>query len=94
LFILADNLGGSPDHAQRIHRFSLWMIDQRLLVPLAAIPAALIGAWLLMRQPTARGFGATWLLTALGTLLLVAVFAAVLIAFVLFVLPLYQYQPI
>ena len=76
------------------------MIEHRAIVPLAMLPALVAGAWMLsMRSKSAqpanlRRRAKPWIVLALGTLWLVIVFALVLVAFVQFMAPLYQYQDI
>lgn len=100
LNILANDLRRAPDHAPRIAAFSRWMIEHRAFVPLAMLPAIVAGVLMLaMRSksaqpPSMRRRARPWIVLALGTLWLVLVFALVLVAFVQFMAPLYQYQDI
>ena len=94
LAILHNDLEAAPDHAERIHRFALWMIDHRSLIPIAAAPMAVLNLWLLVRPPKYKHRWMSWLIAAGTTLWLAAIFVAVLIAFLQFVMPLYQYQPL
>ena len=98
LNLLAGNLRKEPDHANDIAGFARWMIDHRVIVPLLVLPAAMVAAWMLVRRQQAASAGVTmrsatpWIVTALATLWLVAVFALILVTFVLFMAPLYQYR--
>ena len=98
LNLLAGNLRKEPDHANDIAGFARWMIDHRGIVSLLVLPVAMVALWLLLRRKQAANSGVTiriatpWIVTALATLWLVAVFALVLATFVLFLAPLYQYR--
>ena len=98
LHLLASNLRKEPDHEQDIAPFARWMIDHPWIMPLLALPAVITAGWLLMRHgATSRDAGAIrksapWIITALATLWLVLVFALVLVTFVMFLAPLYQYR--
>ena len=76
------------------------MIEHRAIVPLATLPAVAAGVWILMMrfkstQPVSvRRRAQPWIVLGLGTAWLVIVFLLVLLAFVQFLTPLYQYEDI
>jgi hypothetical protein len=98
LNILANNLRRTPDHAERVAEFSTWLIGHRGFVPLAALPVASAAIWLMTKRrhtaapPSMPRSATPWIILALATIWLVVVFGMVLVAFVQFLAPLYQYQ--
>ena len=100
LKILANDLRRAPDHVPRIAKFSLWMIEHRAIVPLATLPAVAAGVWMLLMRlkstppVSVRRRAQPWIVLGLGTVWLVIIFLAVLLAFVQFLAPLYQYEDI
>ena len=66
-----------------------WLVDHRWLLFIAVLPAFVCGMLAMPRNvPAARG----WTLIIFGTLWLIGLFAMILICFLSFLAPLYQYQ--
>jgi hypothetical protein len=80
-----------PTHAEQIGEFARLVIEHRAWALLAPAPAALLGAWFLAGSPSRRA--GRWL-SFIATLWLVGVVTAVGVAFIQFMKPLYQYQPL
>ncbi|HVP73614.1 MAG TPA: hypothetical protein VMS30_07740 [Phycisphaerales bacterium] len=97
LHLLAGSLHKDQDLADQVSAFGRWMIDHRAMLPMAVLPALAAGAWSLLRPVRATGDGKSrpmtpWIVTGIATVWLLAIFAAILITFVLFLAPLYQYR--
>lgn len=100
LNLVGANMKRDPDSAARIDAFARWVIEHRWLTPLAAAPAACIGLWMMLqrRRETAAtagiGRATPWVALSLASLWLLAVFAVILVTFILSLAPLYQYHDI
>lgn len=98
LRILDNDLRRTPEHAENIAAFARWMIDHRGVVPLLTLPAAIAAIWLISVRGKAvrpaHSRASPWIILALATLWLLLVFAVVLVVFVQFMAPLYEYHEI
>jgi hypothetical protein len=91
LHLLSEALRQDQDQANAVGDYVLWMTRHQTIIPALAIPPLLCGLWLAL-VPSRRA--AFWVAWVLGTLWLIGVFFAVLIAFINFLTPLYTYHPI
>jgi len=88
---LGDALRKNPETAENIAPTALWCIEHRAWLPIAAIPPLLVGARLLWsRQTLAKG----WSMFVMAFLWETALFFLILYSFIMFLAPMYQYQPL
>lgn len=91
LNLLSDNLAKEPETAKEVAAFAKWVIHQRALVAVSALPAAAIGAWMLAKRKATKP-AATWLAWAAAMAWLLVLFGVILITFIMTLAPLYQYR--
>jgi len=91
LTLLASSLRENADHAANVGPYVRWMAGHASAMLVLAMPPLAIGVWLAVLSSRRSVF---WLAWALGIVWEFALFAAVLIAFIQFLAPLYQYQPL
>ena len=91
LTVMGDSLQKSPEHAADVGPFVRWMTDHAWLGLLLAIPPAAIGAWLAILASRRPVFWAAW---GLGLLWEFGLFAVMLVTFIRYLAPLYEYQPL
>ena len=88
---IAEQSQRNPELIKDLPGVVTWLVDHRSLLIIAVIPACICGV---MAMP--KGVSATrgWTLIILATLWLIVLFAMIVICFVSFLTPLYQYQPL
>lgn len=91
LQLLNDNLAKEPETAKEVASFARWVIHQRTLVALGALPAAAIGVWMLAKRKQTKP-ATTWLAWAAAMAWLLVLFGVVLMTFIMTLAPLYQYR--
>jgi hypothetical protein len=89
--MLAASLRENPDHAADVGPYVRWMTGHASIMLVLAMPPLAIGVWLAVVSSRRSVF---WFVWVLGIVWEFALFAAVLIAFIQFLVPLYQYQPL
>jgi len=91
LHLLGKNAAENSDVIRNLPPLATWMLAQRSWFPAMVLPSIVVGALLLIGNP---GRGVRWALASLAALWLCVIFALIVITFVQFMGPLYQYQPI
>jgi hypothetical protein len=91
LHLLGKNAAENPDVIRNLPPLATWMLAQRSWFPAMVLPSIVVGALLLIGNP---GRGVRWVLASLAALWLCVIFVLIVITFVQFMAPLYQYQPI
>lgn len=88
---LNEALQKSPDHADSVPQQVLDVIQNRnMLFLVMAVPIACA----MLQFSSAKSRSMAWLLFGFGSLWTFAVFALLLYCFIMFIAPLYQYQPL
>lgn len=91
LSMLADSAVRHPDVIKDLNPQARWMMDHRAWMPVLSSPVIVIGVWLLAGQ---RHRTAALIATAAASLWLAALLGIIVMSFLAFIAPLYQYQPI
>jgi len=91
LHLLGKNATENPDVIRNLPPLATWMLAQRSWFPAMVLPSVIVGIMLLF---TRSGRGVRWVLASLAALWLCVIFVLILITFVQFMAPLYQYQPL
>jgi hypothetical protein len=87
---IATALRENPEYADNISPLALKLVDNRWLLLILVIPVIVAGSALIF---SSRRGGWRWLTFIAGMLWIFILFAGILFAFIRFVAPLYQYQP-
>lgn len=87
---IADSIRENPEVTADIAPFALRCVHSRASLPLLVVPSLICGL-ILVVFPLSRSV--SWLIFIFSSLALFTVFGMVLYSFIMFIAPLYQYQP-
>ncbi len=94
---VAANLAREPELFTDVHGFALWVVEHRSYVVLAVVPPAIMAIWMMLRPARRSGTGKVryatpWIAFGLASAWTLAIFAAIMITFIMCLAPLYQYR--